>query len=89
MQSIEQLTENSDRLIEIESRMTASWWGLVGGEIEQKGERTHGQAQRVVTEGEESIRGLNGNGKNMVKILKERNQCIEKKLFLLIYRNSK
>ena len=49
-----------DRLIE--SKM-ASWeWRLGGGEIEQKGERTHGHGQQCGDcLGEGHIRGLKGN----------------------------
>ena len=40
------------------------WGGLVGGEIEQKGKRTHGHGQQCGDCcGEAGIRGLNGNEK--------------------------
>ena len=49
-------------------------WGVrsgIGG-IEQKGERTHGHGQQCGGCWREvGIRGLNGNGKNMIKIKKE------------------
>ena len=43
--------------------------GLEGGEIEQKGKKTHGYGQKCGDFlGEGSIRELNGNGKNTIKI---------------------
>ena len=54
----------------MESRMTAVGEGrLGGGGIEPKGKRTHGHGQQCGDcWGKRSIRGLNGNGKNTVKI---------------------
>ena len=55
-------------------RADDSWWG-VGG-IEQKGIRTPEHGQQWITVGgcwaEQSIRGLNGNGKNTIKIKKSK-----------------
>ena len=49
--------------------MTASGGRLVGGGIEQKGKRAHGRGQQCGDCcGKESIRALNGNGKNIIKI---------------------
>ena len=42
------------------------WLG--GGGIEQKGKRTHGHGQCNDCQGQGGIRGLNGNGKNIIKI---------------------
>ena len=48
--------------------MTASLGGVLGGGgIKQKGKRTHGQ-QCADCWGERGIRGLNGHGKNIIKI---------------------
>ena len=45
--------------------MTARGWsGLLGGGKEQKGKRTHKHGQQCGDcKGEESIKGINGNGK--------------------------
>ena len=49
--------------------MTVGWGGLGGRGIEQKGKRTHGHGQQCGDcREEEGIRGLNGNGKNTIKI---------------------
>ena len=53
----------------MKTRMTAGVGWLEGGGIEQKGKRTHGYGQQCGdcwVEGGE--RGLNGNGKNIIKI---------------------
>ena len=50
-------------------RMKAMGERLGGGEFEQKGKRTHAHGQRYGNCcGEGGIRGLNGNGKNTIKI---------------------
>ena len=49
--------------------MLVSGGRLEGGGIEQKGKRTHGHGQQCGDcWGGGSIRGLNGNGKNTIKI---------------------
>ena len=58
--------QNRDRSIDGE-QMTASWRRRLGGRgIEQK--RTHGQ-QGGDCWGYRGIKGLNGNGKNIIKII--------------------
>ena len=49
-----------------ESRMIARWRGGEGGGIEQNGTRTRGHGQQC-GDCRDSIRGLNGNGKNKIK----------------------
>ena len=47
--------------------------GLGGGGIEQKGKRTHGHGQQCGDcWGKGAIKGLNGNGKNIIKVKKNK-----------------
>ena len=73
MESNEQteLTSKTDTDSQMESRMTASGGQgrAGGGGTEQKGKGTHGHGQQCgdcCSGG--SVRGLNGNGKNTIKI---------------------
>ena len=74
MESNEQnkLTNRIETDSQMESRMTASRKErLKGGGMEQKGKRTHGHGQQCGDcWGEVGIRELNGNGKNIIKFLK-------------------
>ena len=65
--------------------MTVSGRGrLRGGGIEQKGKRTHGHEQQCGDcwgGGGRGIKGINGNGKNTIKInLKEKKKTKETKV---------
>ena len=52
--------------------MTAKGGGWLGGEgTEQKGKRTHGHGQQYGFGRVGDIRGLNGNGKNILKNVME------------------
>ena len=44
---------------------------------EQKGKRTHGNGQQWWFPRGGHIRGVNGNGKNIIKIKKEKNKLIK------------
>ena len=71
MESNEQteLTRAMETESQMESRMTAGVGRLGGGGIDKKGKRTHGHGQQCGDCWREAvIRGLNGNGKNTVKI---------------------
>ena len=63
----------------MESRMTAQWVDRLGVEgLSKKGKRTQGHGQQCGDcWGEDGIRGLNGNGKNTIKI-KSKNKYIHK-----------
>ena len=53
----------------MESRWQLLGGGVGGGGIEQKRKRTHGHGEQCGDcWGEGGIRGLNGNGKNIIKI---------------------
>ena len=64
--------ENWYRLIDRERGMTASGGGsgtLGDGENQQKGKRAHVHEQQCGDcWGERGVKGLNGNGKNVIKI---------------------
>ena len=56
--------------------MTANVGRLVGGGIEQRRKRTHGHGQQCGDcWGQGGIRGLNGNGKNTIKITFKKTSC--------------
>ena len=55
---------------QMESRLTAMGRQVEGGGTEQKGKRTHGHGQQcgdLAEKGDESIRRINGNGKQYGK----------------------
>ena len=54
----------------MENMWQLKWGGIGNRGIEQNGERTHGHGQQWGDcWGEGDIRGLNGNGKNTIKII--------------------
>ena len=61
--------QNRDRLID--GKQDASEWERIEGRgIEHKGKRTHGHRQQCGNcLGEEGVRELNGNGKNIIKVI--------------------
>ena len=65
----EQNKQNRDRRIDGEQD-DSSGGRLAGGGIGQKGKGLMGMDSVVIAGGAEGVRGLNGNGRNTIKILK-------------------